>query len=112
MAELEKPYEIYEWEDGRTEEWSVLDWEVGELTIQLRTREGTKDITVLRIHLDPEQKPEFPHYWDLTSARLVAQLKPILGARGLGPAHVSITAIGRAPRTHFSVTKLPTKPGE
>jgi len=110
MAVLEKPYEIYEWEDGKEEEWTILSWELGELTIQLRTREGTKDIEVLRIHVPPEDKPTFPHYHDLTSARLVKQLQGILPRGGMGPAKLRITAIGSAPRTHFSVTNLPKRP--
>lgn len=110
MTVLEKPYEIYEWEDGKSEEWTILSWELGELTIQLRSREGTKDIEVLRIHVPPEEKPEFPHYHDLTSARLVKQLQGILPRGGLGSTKLRITAIGAAPRTHFSVTNLPERP--
>lgn len=110
MAELERPYEIYEWEDRKTETWEILDWEEGELTIQPRDGRPEKQITVLRIHLSPEEKPDFPQYWDLTSARLVAQLRGILGQRGLGPKKIQVTAIGSAPRTHFSVTRIPERP--
>lgn len=111
MPVLAKPYEIYEWEDGKTEEWTILSWELGDLTIELREREGTKEIQVLRIHVPAEEKPEFPHYHDLTSARLVGQLQGILPRGGVGPMKLRITAIGAAPRTHFSVTPLPQRPG-
>lgn len=110
MPELIKPYEIYEWVDGITEEWTVLSWEVGQLTITLREREGTKLIDVLRIHVPPEEKEFEPYYWDLTSARLVAQLRGLLATAGRGPMRISITAIGVAPRNHFSVTRIPERP--
>jgi hypothetical protein len=108
---LPKPYEIYEWVDGKTETWTVLSWEVGDLEIVLRSREGTKEVTVLRIHVPPEEKTHEPYYWDLTSARLVAQLRGILPPSGVGRPRISVTAIGAAPRTHFSVTTIPAKLG-
>jgi hypothetical protein len=108
MPTLPKPYEIYEWKDGATEEWTVERWELGDLTIEPRDGRPSKDIQVLRILVPAEQKDHYPPYWDLTSARLVAQLKGILSPSGLGPTTVRVTAIGAAPRTHFSVTRIPT----
>lgn len=110
MPELSKPYEIYEWVDGATEEWTVLSWELGQLEIVLRERAGTKLIDVLRIHVPPEEKEHEPYYWDLTSARLTAQLRGVLSTAGRGPMRISVTAIGAAPRTHFSVTRVPERP--
>lgn len=107
MAELPGPMEIYEWrEDGRTEEWTILNWQEDLVEIHPKDRPA-KMITVLRIHVPPEEKPEFPHYWDLTSARLVSQLLPMLAPPGLGPQKFKITAIGVAPGTHFSVSRMP-----
>jgi hypothetical protein len=111
VVELDRPYEIYEWEDGKTERWTILRWELGQLEIQLRSREGTKDIDVLRIHVPPEDKEHEPYYWDLTSARLTRQLRGILDRTTALPVTLEITAIGRAPRTHFSVTPVPQRPG-
>lgn len=108
MPTLPKPYEIYEWTDGATEEWTVIRWELGELTIEPRDGRPPKDIEVLRIHVGADQKAEYPLYWDLTSARLVGQLRGILSPSGLGPTRIRVTAIGAAPRTHFSVTRIPT----
>jgi hypothetical protein len=107
MAKLAKPYEIYEWEDGVTEEWTVEKWELGQLEIDLRTRTGTKDVDVLRIHVPEEEKEFYPYYWDLTSARLTGQLRGMLPPGGLGPFRIRITAIGAAPNTHFSITRIP-----
>jgi len=110
MAELAKPYEIYEWKDGETREFTILKYEVGETTIHPEYQPEGKSIEVMRIHVPPEEKLEFPHYWDMTSSRLVAYLKGILPTVLIGPFKVKITAIGTAPRTHFSVTRLPERP--
>ena len=107
MGELPRPYEIYEWRDGQTEEWTVTSWEEGELEIVPRDGRPPKMITVLRIHVPPEEKEHPPYYWDLTSARLVFQLLGILPPGGIGGLKIRVTAIGSAPRTHFSVTRIP-----
>ncbi len=107
MPTLAKPYEIYEWRDGETREFTILSWEEGELEIQPRDGRPAKTITVLRLHVPTEEKPTFPHYWDVTSSRLVAQLKAILGAHVGARRRVKVTAIGAPPRTHFSVTWVP-----
>lgn len=110
MPELPKPYEIYEWSEGESREFTILKYERGELEIQPRDGRDPKMITVLRLHVPEGEKPEFPHYWDMTSARLTAQLLGMLPPPGGLPLRVSITAIGRAPRTHFSVSRIPERP--
>jgi len=110
MAGLAKPYEIYEWEDGETREFTIVRYEVGETTIVPRDGREPKTIEVIRLHVPPEEKPEYPHYWDMTSSRLVAYLKGMLPTILRGPFKVKVTAIGTAPRTHFSVTRLPERP--
>lgn len=107
MAELARPYEIYEWHDGETKEFTIERWETGELEITPRDGRPPKLITVLRVHVPTEEKPEFPHYWDLTSSRLVAQMARILETHRGARRRVKVTAIGSAPRTHYSVTWLP-----
>lgn len=107
MGELPRPYEIYEWKDGQTEEFTIIRWEEGELEIHPRDGRPSKHITVLRAHVPPEEKEHEPYWWDLTSARLVHQLLGMLPPGGMGPMKVRITAIGSAPRTHFSVTRIP-----
>jgi len=109
MAELARPYEIYEWKDGETYEFTIERWEEGDLEIQPRDGRPSKLITVLRLHVPESEKPTFPHYWDLTSSRLVAQLKALLPGRQRGRTRIKVTAIGRAPRTHYSVTWVPEK---
>ncbi len=107
MPELARPYEIYEWKDGETREFTIERWEMGELEIHPRDGRPPKVIPVLRIHVPVEEKPEFPQYWDLTSTRLTAQLSRILDTHRGARRRVKITAIGSAPRTHFSVTWIP-----
>jgi len=109
MPELERPYEIYEWKDGETREFTIERWEEGDLEIHPRDGRPPKMIKVLRIHVPEEEKPEFPHYWDLTSSRLFAQLRTILWTHRGRRQRVKVTAIGKAPRTHFSVTWIPAE---
>lgn len=110
MPELSQPYEIFEWTDGQVQEFTITAFEVGELEIHPRDGRPPKTIDVMRIHVPEEEKPEFPHYHDMTSRRLVAQLKAMLPPTLIGPFKVKITAIGAAPRTHFSVSRLPERP--
>jgi hypothetical protein len=110
MAELSEPYEIKEWNDGETLELTITGYEVGELLIHPRDGRAPKRVDVMRVHVPPQEKTRFPHYWDLTSKRLVAQLKSILPPTVIGPFPVKITAIGTAPMTHYSVSRLPEKP--
>jgi len=107
MPELERPYEIYEWSDGETKEFTIERWEEGELEIQPRDGRPKKTVPVLRLHVPIEEKPLFPHYWDHTSTRLAAQLTSVLLAHRGARRRVRVTAIGRPPRTHFSVTWVP-----
>ena len=107
MPELGRPYEIYEWRDGEQREFTIMRWEQGQLEIHPRDGRPPKMIDVLRIHVPTEEKPAFPHYWDLTSSRLVAQLRSILETHRGARRRVKVTAIGTAPRTHFSVTWIP-----
>lgn len=107
MTELGRPYEIYEWKEGESHEFTIHKWEEGELEIQPRDGRPPKNITVLRVHVPEEEKPEYPPYWDLTSARLVHQLLGMLPLDQVAPFKIRVTAIGRAPRTHFSVTRIP-----
>jgi len=107
MPELTKPYEIYEWKDGETKEFTIERWEEGEVEIHPRDGRPPKMAPVLRIHVPMEEKPTFPYYWDLTSTRLTAQLRSILGTHVGARRRVKITAIGEAPLTHYSVTWVP-----
>jgi hypothetical protein len=110
MAVLSKPHEIYEWRDGETKVFSILRSEEGELEIHPRDGRPAKLVNVIRIHVPPEEKNTYPPYWDLTSQRLVGQLKSILPAAIVSPFRVQISAIGRAPTTHYSVSRLPERP--
>jgi len=106
MAELSKPYEILEWRDGESRTFTIESWETGTLTINPRDGRPPKEIEVLRLHVPPSEKPTYPPYWDITSARLVSQLKSLLETHRGARRQVQVTAIGRPPQTHFSVTWL------
>jgi hypothetical protein len=110
MAKLSTPYEIYEWSDGETHEFTILSYDDGLLTIHPRDGREPKEVKVLRLHVPESEKESYPFYWDLTSQRLVGQLRAMLPPTLLGPLKVKITAIGKPPRTHFSVSFLPERP--
>lgn len=110
MEELSQPHEIYEWTDGETREFTILRHEDGLLTIHPRDGREPKEIEVLRIHVPETEKESYPYYWDMTSQRLVHQLRNMLPPTLIGPFKVKVTAIGRPPRTHFSVSRLPERP--
>jgi len=66
-----------------------------------------KDREVLRIHVSPEDKPLFPHYWDLGQKTLVPQVMAPLTAgipEGYG---IRIHAVGTAPKKRFEVSLVP-----
>lgn len=107
MKELDRPYEIYEWKPREERTFTVLSWEKGELEIQPKDRPA-KMIAVVRIHVPEEEKPTFPHYWDLTAARITAQLIPLLEGTTRFPTRVRIKADPYpAPKTHYEVGRLP-----
>ena len=63
-----------------------------------------KDVQVLRIHVSPEDKPLFPHYFDLGQKTLVPQVMALLTAgipEGYG---IRIHAVGTAPKKRFEVS--------
>jgi hypothetical protein len=63
-----------------------------------------KTVLALRIHLDPKDKPTFPHYYDLTAGTLVPQVLALL-AKGIPPGYgIKIHAIGVAPKKRFEVS--------
>jgi len=107
MKELERPYEIYEWEPGEVRTFTILRWEKGELEILPKDR-PPKMITVVRVHVPEEEKPTFPHYWDLTASRITAQLIPLLEHTMGFPVKIRVKADRfPAPKTHYEVGRLP-----
>jgi len=102
---LEGPYEILELAPCETKTLRVVDWQVGKMRIRPKWMPigEFKEILAVRIHVPKEDKPIFPHYWDLTPRTLVAQLLPIL-TEGVPEGYgIRIHAVGYAPKKRFEV---------
>ncbi len=107
MAELAPPLQPIELEEGQSRSFTALRWETGEAIITPGHAPQGKKINVLRIHVRPEDAPGFPHYIDITSARLFAQLRPQLDITGRLIVRWTITAHGIAPKKYFTVERVP-----
>ncbi len=105
MAELAKPYELLELQDGQSVAFSVLRFERGETTIYPGHKPEGKRINVLRVHVPVSDKPTFPSYYDLTSERLIAQLGAELARPDVSRLRFRITARGIPPKRTFEVVR-------
>jgi hypothetical protein len=108
MAELAKPVEVVELQDGQSVSFRVTGYDKGELVIHPRDWPDGKRITAIRVHVPPEDKLLFPHYWDLTAGTLVAQLEPHLRRDDLGQLRFTITARGIGLKKRFQVDVVRT----
>jgi len=107
--ELVGPYEILELAAGETIILRPVSYETGRFTFHPRWMApgGLKTVLAVRIHVRPEDKPTFPHYYDVTAATLVPQVLALLTAgipEGYG---VRIRAVGTAPEKRFEVGLVP-----
>lgn len=109
LPPLEPPYEILELTPGRPVRMRVLDWKMGRMTIVPRYPGAPpqKTIVAIRIYTDEASKPTFPHYWDITSSRLVYQLAPMLRRPLPEKAAIEITRDIPGPRAHYAVRWVP-----
>lgn len=108
LPELAPPYEILELEPGKEYKFTVAGYEVGKMTIVPRKypSPGQKTVVAVRIHVPQREKPAFPHYWDITPARLVYQLIGMLTAQRPEGRIISITRDQPGTAAHFSVKFL------
>ena len=106
MPELARPFNALELQDGESQSFRVVRFEVGEQVIFPQHAPNGKRVPVLRLHVSADDKPDFPHYWDVTSTRLYAQLLPQLQVAGLLSAKWTITARGIPPKKYFSVDRV------
>ena len=108
MDELQGPVELLELQDGQSASFRALRYDKGTLKIFPRTVQQGKIITALRVHVPPEDKPLFPHYWDLTATTLVAQLEPHLQRPDITRLRFKITARGISVHKRFEVETSPS----
>jgi len=109
LRRLAEPYEILDLADGGKASFRPTSWERGTMVIRPRYAgaPAEKVIPVLRIHVWKEDKPFFPHYWDVTGKTAQAQLVPLLMAPGYRSTRITVTKFGVAPRARFSVESAP-----
>lgn len=106
MAELPGPSNILELRDGESVSFTAVRFETGEATITPAHAPQGKRVNVLRVHVRAQDHPVFPHYWDITSARLYAQLLPQLRITGSLIVRWTITARGIPPKKYYSVERV------
>jgi len=108
-ARLPEPYELLDLGDGASESFVPVKYERGTMEIRPRWRgaPATKEIPVLRIHVRTDDKPFFPHYWDVTSKTAAAQLLPMLMDPRARDYMITVTKHGVAPRARFTVARSP-----
>ena len=110
LRELPPPYEILELEPEEERCFTVVQWEYGKIKIHPRYPGAPPEKWVrgCRVHILPEEKPLFPHYYDLTASTLVPQVLAILTKAHVPPNKVKlcIKKVGVAPKARFQVRVL------
>lgn len=109
LRRLPGPYEILELADRESRDLKVVSWERGTMEIH-PTWPGAppiKEIPVVRVHVTTGVKPLPPHYYDITSKTLQAQMLPMLMERGFENYWYVITKYGVPPRARFTLERVP-----
>jgi len=99
--------EIFELAPGESRSFTVLWAEEGRTIINPRDGRPPKEIPILRLHVDPRDKPTFPQYYDVTSLTLQAQLKPLVLAPGYVARRFTVQKVGSGPQARFTLTSSP-----
>ena len=103
VKELPGPYEIFELTDKEVREVRITGYRTGDVTIHPLHTTQPKVVTALRVFVPGNTKLLGPHYWDITSKTLVAQLLPFLEAGGYQGKIFTITKFGIAPKARFTL---------
>jgi hypothetical protein len=105
LPELEPPYEILEIPPAVPVYLKVTGYKLGKMTISPRYPGAPpeKDVIAIRLFVDPETKKHYPLYWDITPARLVYQLAPMLVQGIPKDKWLRIYRDIPGPKAHFSV---------
>lgn len=107
MSELAGPMEFLELAAGESRTFTVVAWGEGETTIKPSYAPEGKVIPVLRVQVDPADKPTAPHYYDVTSLTLQAQMRPQVAAYGALPRRFTVTKVGTGPSARFTLATAP-----
>jgi len=106
VERLSGPFEFLELAHCESVTIRPVDWEFGLATVHppWLPPERLVDVEVLRIHVSREDKPLFPHYWDLGQKTLVPQVMALLTAGVPEGYGIRIHAVGTAPKKRFEVS--------
>ena len=106
VKRLEGPFEFLDIPHCETVTLKPVSWELGLASVHPPwTGPGVmKDVQVLRIHVSKEDKPLFPHYFDLGQKTLVPQVMALLTAGVPEGYGIRIHAVGTAPKKRFEVS--------
>ncbi len=107
MEPLIGPFELLELSPGESRAMTIVTAQEGEMTIHPSYQVGGKLIRALRVHVEDSDKPLFPHYWDITSQTLIAQLAPQVLFAGYRPKRFTITKVGSGPSARFQLAVEP-----
>jgi len=102
---LPGPYEFLELPSGQAIRLRIQSWEYGLAVIKPRYygAPATKEIKVLRMHMDPKDKLTAPHYWDFTASTAIDAILPELRAKKHLKYALVLKAQGDAPKKRFTV---------
>ena len=106
MALLTLPAELLDLANGESREFRVLRWEEGGMVIRQRQAPAGKEVTAIRMHVPPEDKPAGAPYWDATAGNLVARLRVILDDVVASRRPIRVTKHGEAPVARHQVDFL------
>ena len=112
LPELPQPWEFLKLGDGECVEFRIVRWQLFKAVIH-PTWPGApeeKVIRVLRVWVDPKDKPIGPDYYDISSSTLVYQLMGFLSRPDFNRFRVRICAHGIPPRKRYSVEFKPARP--
>lgn len=105
------PMEYLELLDGETRKIRPVSWEIGKANIEPRDGRPPKAVRVIRLHVTPADKPELPHYWDVSAQHLLAGLLPYLERMPAQRHTFTITKHGRRPKARFTLDAEPLPAG-
>jgi len=108
MAILPGPYEIFDIGDGESVDLVATRIEQGD-EFEMSATDGRKFMSSpLRLHLTGPWAPGHKSYLDVTSKRLIPELRGLLATIPPGGKHIRIIKHGVAPKAVFSVEVLPS----
>lgn len=109
MADLPGPVELLDLAPGASLTFTAVSSEEGETLIHPSYAPAGKTIPVLRVHVDPATKQTFPHYFDISSLTLQAQLRPLVSPGAQLPRRFTVTKVGTGPSARFTLAVAPAE---